>query len=273
MESEGHTEKGTNMKHAETTLELQTCKPLEVERPDTINSPTDLLRLAVEKGADVGTIERLMAVRRELQAAEAKKAFDESMGRFQAECPTIVKSKNVMEKNSDSVRYRFAPLDHIVKVVRPLLQQYGFSYQIDAEVESGWVKAACRVTHNLGHSETSSFKVPVDPKSFMSEPQKFASALTFAKRYAFTNAFGILTGDHDNDGRTDNMGDGPEVVKKLTTELWGILKPVRGTESNWVIAQRWLIDECCMEPDEKIGSLDAASLRVVINKAKDRLKA
>jgi hypothetical protein len=32
----------------------------------------------------------------------------------------------------------------------------------------------------------------------MNEPQRFASALTFAKRYAFCNAFGILTGDEDD---------------------------------------------------------------------------
>jgi ERF superfamily. len=33
----------------------------------------------------------------------------------------------------------------------------------------------------------------------MSDTQHVAAALTFAKRYAFTNAFGIMTGDDDND--------------------------------------------------------------------------
>ena len=45
----------------------------------------------------------------------------------------------------------------------------------------------------------STFKVPIDKEGYMNAPQKFASALTFAKRYAFCNAFGILTGDEDDD--------------------------------------------------------------------------
>lgn len=32
--------------------------------------------------------------------------------------------------------------------------------------------------------------------------QQSASSLTYAKRYAFTNAFGIVTGDEDNDAAT-----------------------------------------------------------------------
>lgn len=258
------------------TLELQTTKP----EPDPVmvmaperspDQPQDLLRLAVERGASVDTLERLMAVRRELRAEEAKGAFDAAMAAFQAECPIIIKSRGVLEKNSDQVRYRFAPLDVIVTKVRPLLQKHGFAYQLDAEVKGAEVTATCRVTHVGGHSESSKFAVPIDPKAYMSDQQKFASALTFAKRYAFTNVFGIMTGDQDNDGRTDQMGDGPEVIKKLVSDLWGVLAPVRGKERDWVIAQQWLIDECCMDPDWKVAKLDAASLRAVIAKAKAKL--
>ena len=35
----------------------------------------------------------------------------------------------------------------------------------------------------------------------MSDSQVVAAASTFSKRYAFCNAFGILTGDEDNDGQ------------------------------------------------------------------------
>ena len=41
--------------------------------------------------------------------------------------------------------------------------------------------------------------MPIDKDGFMNTPQKFASALTYAKRYAFCNAFGILTADEDDD--------------------------------------------------------------------------
>ena len=39
----------------------------------------------------------------------------------------------------------------------------------------------------------------------MSAPQVVAAAITFGTRYAFKNAFGIMTGDDDNDGQINHM--------------------------------------------------------------------
>jgi len=55
------------------------------------------------------------------------------------------------------------------------------------------------VHHDAGHEEESSFSVPIDTESFMNAPQKVGSARTFAMRYAYCNAFGILTSDEDDD--------------------------------------------------------------------------
>ncbi|MDD5110852.1 MAG: ERF family protein [Patescibacteria group bacterium] len=177
-------------------------------------SPEVLIAQAIEKGTPVETMERLLAMRRELRAEQAKEAYDRAMSAFQTECPTIEKTKKVLNKDK-SVRYSYAPIDKIVEQVRPLLQKHGFSYTIDAPVEHGFVTAICKVTHELGHSVTSSFKIPIDKDSYMTAPQKFASALTFGKRYAFCNAFGILTGDEDDD--TEAMQEAEELAKKFDT--------------------------------------------------------
>jgi hypothetical protein len=42
----------------------------------------------------------------------------------------------------------------------------------------------------------------------MSQTQVEAATLTFAKRYAFCNAFGILTGDEDIDAQPETVGEG-----------------------------------------------------------------
>lgn len=43
-------------------------------------------------------------------------------------------------------------------------------------------------------------EVPLGNKTqVMSDTQLYAAASTFAKRYAFCNAFGIMTGDEDNE--------------------------------------------------------------------------
>src|SRR3990167_3631694 len=169
------------------------------ETNGTFNAES-LIAQAIDKGVAVETMEKLLSMRRELKAEFAKEAYDSAMSRFQTDCPVIEKKKHVKNKDG-STRYSYAPLESIVSQVKIRLQQNGFSYAIDAQVQDGWVTAICKITHSQGHSEVSSFNVPVEKDSYMNEPQKFASALTFAKRYAFCNAFGILTGDEDDDSQ------------------------------------------------------------------------
>ncbi len=155
-----------------------------------------LLSKAVDANSAVDVLERLAVMRREMKAEQAKEAFDHAMAEFQAECPVINKGKQV---KGGKFAYNYAPLDSIVSETKELLRRHGFSYTLTAKVEEKWVTAIVRVKHSAGHAEESEFKVPIDPDSYMNAPQKFASALTFAKRYAFCNSFGILTGDVDDD--------------------------------------------------------------------------
>ena len=180
------------------------------------NSAEALISQAISKGVDVGTMERLLAMRATIKAEAAKEAFNAAMANFQGEQPAIVKDKIVHDKYGKE-RYRFAPLDVIVRQVKDNLQRNGLSYTTDSNVEEGWVTAICKVTHTLGHSELSSFKVPVDKDSYMSQPQKFAAALTFAKRYAFCNAFGILTGDEDTDANFEKFDKEPVAEDVMPT--------------------------------------------------------
>ena len=87
----------------------------------------------------------------------------------------------------------------IVNQIKKILSDNGFSYTWNVVNETGFITAVCKVTHSLGHSETSEFKVPIDTEGYMTAPQKYASALTFAKRYSLCNALGISTGDEDTD--------------------------------------------------------------------------
>ena len=194
------------------TTELETIKnmgPGQIvagtpEGPKPIFDLEKIFITAIEKNTPVETMERLLAMRDKMLADLAKQEFNAAMAEFQAACPTIQKHKKVYDKNG-KYRYSYAPMDDIIEQVKEPLQRFGFSYLITSDMENPgegkgyWINAQCKVTHRAGHFENSSFKVPVDQSAFMSEQQKFASALTYAKRYAFCNAFGIMTGDEDND--------------------------------------------------------------------------
>ena len=163
-------------------------------------SPELLIQHAIDRQVPVETMEKLLTMRRELRAEAARTAFFSALSSFQSECPTIKKTKQVFNKDGRTVRYAYAPLESIVEQVSPLLKQHGFSYTLNSRLTDKGVEAICTAHHIDGHSETFNFAVPVDNDAYMSPAQQSASALTFASRYAFRNAFGILTGDQDTDG-------------------------------------------------------------------------
>lgn len=170
-----------------------------------VHTATLMIQQAIDKGLPVETMERLLAMHKELKADAAKEAFDDAMAKLQGEMPVIQKTKSIKDK-SGAERYKYAPIDAIITQTKEYIAKHGFSYAVTTEQSEvvGEVKAICTVKHRMGHAEHSTFRVPIDNGSFMSAPQKVAAALTFAKRYAFCNAFGIITGDEDNDATEDS---------------------------------------------------------------------
>ena len=178
---------------------------------------TALLRQAIEKDVPVETMEKLLTMRRELRAEWARDQYHTALANFQSELPVIKKTRKVMNKDGKTERYSYAPLDSIVAQVKKLLEKHGFSHREDATIDGKFVKAQCIITHRHGHSETSEFAVPIDPTAYMNDAQKYASALTFSKRYAFCDALGILTGDADTDTvEIANEPDKPERHRRTT---------------------------------------------------------
>lgn len=174
-----------------------------------------LITTAINKKVDVGTMERLLAMRKDLKAEHAKEQFNRSMAAFQADCPTIKKTKEV-KTSGGSVAYRYAPIESIIDQVKTLIKTHGFSYSFRQELKEDGVKVTCIVVHELGHSEEYSMEVPFGNKTnVMSQSQVAAAASTFAKRYAFSNAFGILTGDEDTDAAPMEDTGGTRRVERV----------------------------------------------------------
>jgi hypothetical protein len=258
-------------------LELVPQSERAVSRPIQSFDIESIFKLAIEKEGTAETLEKLMGIRREINAELSKKAFDESMAAFQAECPVVEKTKSV-STNAGTKAYSYAPFEQIIHVVRPFLQKHGFSYTLDTDTASqqGWVIAKCHVTHSAGHSTTSTAKFPLGTKTgIMSETQVYAAALTFASRRVFCNAFGIVTAGEDLDGRTGrekppgpSTKAPPEIsTKDLAQKLWTLLKPVRGDRQDWNGANAWLWKHEILDPgnpDDLAPNLSAKRFEQVI---------
>lgn len=161
-----------------------------------------LILKAVENNVNVETMERLLAMRKELRAEQAREEYYRSMAALQGAMPPIKKTRKVMNKDGKTVRYKYANQDDILEQVGPLIRDHGFSYKSDSVFQDGFVIATITITHSGGHSDTSSFPVPIDKEAYMNNQQQQKSADTFAKRVAFCNAFGIVTADEDDDAQS-----------------------------------------------------------------------
>lgn len=240
------------------------------------NDPEALIRFALEHKSGVEIIERLTALHDKRRAEMARQAFDDALAAFQAECPIIIKRKDGAKN-----MYKYAPLDHIVTQTKQLIQRHGFSFSITSEIEQGWVKAVCKIRHTAGHTEPTEFKCPIDgnEKNAMSTPQRYGAAMTFAKRYAFCNGFGILTADEDLDARPDKpKPQGPSTtapdkasLKELARELWDVTKSVGGTERNWEARNRWMWDESVISDTESAPELTTDRFQAAIKAARAKL--
>src|SRR4051812_31540754 len=128
-----------------------------VKQPDA--SVETFISQAITAGASVETLERLFDLRAKVKAEAASEAFVEALGAFQQACPVIKKTKRVLNKDG-KLRYQYAPLDGISEQIRQPMRTAGLSYSWDTKHEEGHMKVTCKITHTLGHSETSMLEIP-----------------------------------------------------------------------------------------------------------------
>ncbi len=190
---------------------------IAVQEPREMTSPESLIALALQHNASVDNLERILQMQREIKAERAREAFHKALATFQANCPIITKSSTA---GSGNYSYKYASLDHIVSQTRDLISQNGFSYTFDTKKTDTALITYCHVKHIEGHSETSQFEIAIDTGAKMNISQKDGAASSYGKRYAFCNAFGILTGEEDTDAQTPSeVEEKKEVEEPMITDF------------------------------------------------------
>ena len=159
-----------------------------------------LMQQAVEKGLSVESISALVDLQDRVMRRRAELEFSRAFAEFQVKCPSILRNKraSIATKSGGSYGFSYADFEQVVATVRPPLAEAGFSFTFDSESDGKSLKVTCHLRHTNGHSVASSFKLPTDNTSGMSEQQKVGSALSYAKRQALVAVLGaVLTDDQD----------------------------------------------------------------------------
>ena len=168
----------------------------------TVATPADLLRIAVESGADLDRLEKLMQLQERWEANEARKAFVTAMAAFKREPIEIYKRKHVHFETRDggSTSYKHAELSDVTDVIAPAMAKHGLSFDWDLHQANGVVTVDCIVTHVMGHSKKVTMTGSPDASGKKNAIQQTASTITYLQRYTLLAATGMSTKDEDDDG-------------------------------------------------------------------------
>lgn len=180
-------------------------------------TPADLVRYALESGADLDRLERLMDMQLKWEANEARKAYHEAMAEFKLNAPVIVKDKFVsFETGKGTTAYSHATIGNVVEKVVAGLANHGFSHRwIPGRKENGVQTITCVITHRLGYSEETTLEGGADASGGKNNIQAMSSTNTYLERYSLLAAVGLATKDQPDD---DGQNAGGAIDTDLLTE-------------------------------------------------------
>jgi hypothetical protein len=171
-------------------------------------SPLGIISQAVKSGMSPEALSQLVALSERMDATNARKAFADAMARFGSICPPVQRrtenSQFQVTRDGRKVNRMYASLDDIAATIRKPLAECGLSYRwSNAVVDGSKLTLSCVVSHELGHSESSSVTLPTESRAGCSEAQKIGAVTTYAQRYSLVNALGLTSCDEDTDGNDD----------------------------------------------------------------------
>jgi ERF superfamily protein len=180
--------------------------------PATEMNPRSLLALAVQQGADIDKLEKLMLLQERWEANEARKAYHAALAAFKADPPVITKNKRVSyDTGKGKTQYDHATLDHVSLSIGAALTKHGLSHRWEVSQTPERITVSCVLTHVLGHSERVTMEAPADNSGSKNSIQAIGSTVTYLERYTLLAAAGMAVQGQDNDGGGGNgkhMDDG-----------------------------------------------------------------
>jgi hypothetical protein len=200
-----------------TLAESDALRALPANRLD----PQALISKAIEQGAGIETLERLVQLAKDVREITAREAFFAAKAEFKKRCPPIKKKKeaHIESRTGRSYSYKYSPLDEVTDIVDPPLAEVGLSYswRHPKATQANHVASDCILAHVLGHTEPSGpVEIPYSNDGRMNNAQSVGSALTYSKRYSLLAILGKAAEDEDDDAKTSGGGDPPRARTRRT---------------------------------------------------------
>jgi hypothetical protein len=181
---------------------IENVRPTELAAPTTV-TPMMLIERASQQGASIEQMQQLFDLKLRVEADEARKAFNEAMAKFKHNPPRI--NKNV-QKKAGNIDLHYASLDNVVDMVAPALSAVGIRHRWENKQYDGLISVTCILSHDLGHSESTTLAALPDGSGSKNSIQAIASTVTYLQRYTLLGATGLAAAGTDNDGEGGKKG-------------------------------------------------------------------
>lgn len=164
-----------------------------------------IIAAARDPAVDAGKMEAMANLALKLQTHEQQQQFNRDKNAAIMEMPVITKDGRILiaDKNTGAVRQqgRFARIEDIDRVVRPIAMRHNLAYSWDIGDEGGVPKVYIELSHANGFVQRSSgMRLPIDSSGGKNNVQGSGSSVTYGKRYTLCAAFNIQTEGVDDDG-------------------------------------------------------------------------
>jgi len=184
---------------------------LTIQEPGVIQlSPVQIMQQAKAAGLEISDMKEMLALQKEYEANEARKAFHLALAEFKKNPPKIV--KDMLNKQYGS---NYVSIGNMVNTVNEEAGKHGLNARWDfPKPENNLITVTCILAHKLGHEESVTLYGEVDKSGAKNVLQGHKSTRTYLKLETFEAVMGVASVD----GNINDDGNSSSRTVELITE-------------------------------------------------------
>jgi ERF superfamily len=195
-------------------------------------------RAARDPSVDIDKMERLILMRRQMQADAAKSAYAAALAKMQAALPVIeekgriiVRDKSPQKNIIQSTSY--ALWEDINETIRPILAEHGFALSFRVGLAGdGRITVTGILSHEAGHQEETMMTLPHDSTGSKNAVQAVGSSTSYGKRYTACALLNITSRGEDDDGKA--AGIESTISDDQVADLQGLIDEVAADKDRFL---------------------------------------
>jgi hypothetical protein len=209
------------------------------------DEPTGMIalidRYVRDPSVDVEKFQRLLVMKREMEAHDAEMAFLQAKARVKKQLVNVkfVKTRTVLydvdkndKKKGQAEAFRYCPLEDIDKILAPLMaaEDLDLTYTTRPRAgDGGGAVIVGKLWHIQGHWEESEMPLPLDTTGGKSNIQAMGSTNHYGRRYVACNIWNIVVIGDDDDGTGGAIDEIQakaikDLLRETKSDLVGFLK-------------------------------------------------